>query len=416
MNFVLEKELKCLYDKATSSLLEKQWDQILRLLTWTLNFWYANRIEKATCSLCNKDQDNMKHLYIKCELSMEIYTNLNCSTSNWYTFILTKPIYVHEDPIISSDSVTNFCGKLQDSIEIKDKLKIQKRIYQLVKKTIIWSIWRNRCLQIFEKEGITEAKALIPFVKNQILHQIFKFSLLLTSINEKLYVEKLSQVILKAETKQNNETNSSKENNIMLFDGGSRENPGPGGSGSVVISYRIMGNEIQITEINMVSTYISNYTTNNISEYLGFYISLLINKKRTTTIKVVGDSKLVLSQLELLKISKNQNLKAIQENIYYYLQFYQEIEYEHHYRNTNKTADLLANQAMDEKNITKISTKSIGNQIDQEKVKQYLKNIENDLGKKIMNFESIKLYKKFYDWKEHTEIKDIIKQIKNYLD
>ena len=420
--FILEQEVKCIYENATSTRLEKEWDQIFyyRFLTWSLNFWYKDRKEKATCSLCYKGKDNMEHLYLECNLSQEVFQHFNCNKSNWYQLILEIPILINEDPIISSAN-WKFGAEKEESISTKEKLQIQKRIYQLFKKTLLWCLWKNRCMQVHEQEGITTLESLKIYIKNQILHQIFKFSLIHPSIRSKKYIEKVKISILagnfiKSEFNMVKIDMGTNTQTIMLFDGGSRENPGPGGSGSVIITGRFINNQLILMDLQMISAFINNNTTNNIAEYTGFYLCLVVNKGKNKKVKVIGDSQLVLNQLTLLKISKNNKLQEIQENIYHYLQFYELIEYNHHYRNKNKTADLLANQAMDKKNLTQISMKEKGKKLENTTINKYLEYLENDLNIKIKNKESIALYQREYKRDQSQDITDTLNQIRNCLD
>ena len=180
-------------------------------------------------------------------------------------------------------------------------------------------------------------------------------------------------------------------------------------------------NELVILELKMVSAFISDNSTNNIAEYMGFLISLILNGLNKNKLTIIGDSQLVLQQINSLNISKKPNLQIIQEEIYYHLQHVQGVKYQHHFRNKNKTADLLSNQAMDTKKITSINMKqshttSKKKLLKLELTQQYLTFIENDLGINIKNKKEIELYMEEYSSYKQEEKKDeSIEGIMNHI-
>jgi ribonuclease HI len=174
----------------------------------------------------------------------------------------------------------------------------------------------------------------------------------------------------------------------MYFDGGSRGNPGLGGSGAHVIttfaknddnSNNISDNneeEKGHQSIKRIRHYCGR-CTNNIAEYTGLteglkHIKNTIDKfctenqesirKGLIQVKIFGDSNLIVKQMNGTNAVKNPGLKvkyqecqsiidAMKKNVN--TVFDKEIElsisFQHVYRENNTDADILANEAMDEK-------------------------------------------------------------------
>ena len=131
------------------------------------------------------------------------------------------------------------------------------------------------------------------------------------------------------------------DNFVMMFDGGSRGNPGPSGCGYVIYNsaYRIVceGSESLGTQ------------TNNYAEYMGLILGL--KKSCELDIKnliIKGDSLLVINQLNGTFSVKSDNLKPLYNEAKKSLLNFENVQYIHVKRNNNAAADELANRAMDE--------------------------------------------------------------------
>ena len=143
----------------------------------------------------------------------------------------------------------------------------------------------------------------------------------------------------------------------MHFDGGARNNPGCAGSGAVI--------QLQNTEIRL-RYFVGMKATNNVAEYHGLRVGLsqieeqlqkqsdLLDKN--IAIKVFGDSNLIINHMLGIYKCKNANLKIIFDECNEIVSRIRNIckggctiSYEHVYREQNKIADMLANEAMDKK-------------------------------------------------------------------
>jgi len=131
------------------------------------------------------------------------------------------------------------------------------------------------------------------------------------------------------------------KNHVLMFDGGSRGNPGHAGCGYVIYdsSYRIVYEGSQSLGIQ----------TNNYAEYMGFILGVKkASEHKITNLVVKGDSLLVINQLNGTYAVKSDNLKPLYNEAKNILQQFDNIQYIHVKRNNNCAADELANRAMDE--------------------------------------------------------------------
>jgi len=131
----------------------------------------------------------------------------------------------------------------------------------------------------------------------------------------------------------------------MMFDGGSRGNPGPSGCGFVI--YENDPTSDLSTVLYDGSQYLG-IRTNNYAEYMGLILGL--EKAFTmgiTDITVKGDSLLVVKQLKREYNVNSENLKGLFEQANVCILKFNTLELGHVRREFNKAADSLANSAMD---------------------------------------------------------------------
>ena len=128
----------------------------------------------------------------------------------------------------------------------------------------------------------------------------------------------------------------------LEFDGGSRGNPGPAGTGSVVRA----GDG---TPLVTLGRFIGR-ATNNVAEYKAL-ITALEKAKELGAKRVVirGDSELVVRQMRGEYRVKNADLRTLYDEAQHLLRQFDHATIDHNYRHKNALADKLANLAMDRK-------------------------------------------------------------------
>ncbi|KAG1704887.1 hypothetical protein DVH05_004915 [Phytophthora capsici] len=136
---------------------------------------------------------------------------------------------------------------------------------------------------------------------------------------------------------------------VDFFDGGSRGNPGPGGSGSVIVE--VTQHDEQNRVVWAAATSLAKKTTtNNLAEFIGLHRLL----QRATELgwrglHIVGDSALILRLMRNRQCPKSRNLQYWYREARRLADKCDVSSWNHHYRCHNKMADWLANVAMDNK-------------------------------------------------------------------
>ncbi|GMF37926.1 unnamed protein product [Phytophthora lilii] len=141
---------------------------------------------------------------------------------------------------------------------------------------------------------------------------------------------------------------------LLLFNGGSPGNPGPGGSGAIVVR---TGAQLAAPAVCWVGSLslASKTTTNNLAENMGLLTGLqACVAKRYEPLYVIGDSAMIIRQQKTRTPPKAPHLK----NIYWRSRRAADtigvMNWHHHLRRCNKMADTLANLAMDTKCSTQV--------------------------------------------------------------
>lgn len=125
------------------------------------------------------------------------------------------------------------------------------------------------------------------------------------------------------------------------IDGGSRGNPGPAAYGVVIRDPR---GEI----VARLKKYIGN-NTNNVAEYFGLIAALdYAQVHEIRALRIESDSELLVKQLEGKYKVKSEELRPLFERAKKMLQTFEWFRIAHVYRERNREADALVNQALDE--------------------------------------------------------------------
>jgi ribonuclease HI len=125
------------------------------------------------------------------------------------------------------------------------------------------------------------------------------------------------------------------------IDGGSRGNPGPASYGVVI---RDGSGEI----VAKLKKYIGRMT-NNVAEYYGLIAALdYAESHGVRTIRIESDSELLVKQMRGLYKVKSEDLRPLFERAQKMSKTFDSFRIEHVYREQNREADALANEALDE--------------------------------------------------------------------
>ncbi|HYL83821.1 MAG TPA: ribonuclease HI family protein [Candidatus Angelobacter sp.] len=125
------------------------------------------------------------------------------------------------------------------------------------------------------------------------------------------------------------------------IDGGSRGNPGPAAYGAVIRDGR---GEI----VAKLKKYIGR-STNNVAEYYGLIAAMdYAQSHGIRALRIESDSELLVKQMRGLYKVKSADLQPLFERAKKMSQALESFRIDHVYREQNREADLLANEALDE--------------------------------------------------------------------
>ena len=123
-------------------------------------------------------------------------------------------------------------------------------------------------------------------------------------------------------------------------DGGARGNPGPAGYGALLQD-----------ETGLVLAELSEFLgirTNNYAEYQGLLAALrYAAEHQIKALKVISDSELMVRQIKGIYKVRHPELRKLYDEAQQLVRRLEHFEIRHALREHNKTADRLANQAMD---------------------------------------------------------------------
>ncbi|KAE9079743.1 hypothetical protein PF001_g4595 [Phytophthora fragariae] len=123
---------------------------------------------------------------------------------------------------------------------------------------------------------------------------------------------------------------------LGFFDGGSRGNPGPGGSGSIFVELRWAGEDPHVVWA-AATALARKTTTNNVAEFVGLHRLL----KRAVEcgwrgVHVVGDSAMIIEMMSKRKVPKSSKMQHWYRATRKLADRCEVATWEHHFRSHNK--------------------------------------------------------------------------------
>ena len=317
---------------STSSM---QWF-LYRLRIHRLPIWHEGHSGYCTKESCCRLQLKETHSHILWDCAMELWkmfishwmgkssNNINEFKFSIFSGLLFLPLY-NKPNDITAECWMEEC----------------KTLWALLTKETLRFIWHQRNFRIFEKIS-KPPNVIATLLQKHLSDRMYFFSM--TSY-KKIALWKNMQTIFFASPDL---TIYSPTVLIAFFDGGSRGNPGQGGSGAWILDitcypFQLFTSTSYSQEIN---------ATNNQAEYNG--LTLIINMLYTLFTNVsfirliiVGDSQLIINQLNGRQQPKLPEYKDLISQIKILLPSFSNVSFRHHTRAGNKLADYLSNLAMD---------------------------------------------------------------------
>ncbi|KAF1315103.1 Transmembrane protein, partial [Globisporangium splendens] len=141
---------------------------------------------------------------------------------------------------------------------------------------------------------------------------------------------------------------------LLFFDGGSRGNPGPGGTGSIIVRVHKDSHTASLIWVASMA-YSRKDTTNNFAEYWGLIHGLReAQRSHFEPLYVIGDSALIISQQRMHRSPRQHRLARLYQTSRRLADCIDIRGWYHHYRAFNKMADSAANLAMDTRTSTQV--------------------------------------------------------------
>ncbi|KAF1329199.1 Tkl/drk protein kinase, partial [Globisporangium splendens] len=141
---------------------------------------------------------------------------------------------------------------------------------------------------------------------------------------------------------------------LLFFDGGSRGNPGPGGTGSIIVRVHKDSHTASLIWVASMA-YSRKDTTNNFAEYWGLIHGLReVQRSHFEPLYVIGDSALIISQQRMHRSPRQHRLARLYQTSRRLADCIDIRGWYHHYRALNKMADSAANLAMDTRTSTQV--------------------------------------------------------------
>ncbi|KAF1319850.1 reverse transcriptase, partial [Globisporangium splendens] len=141
---------------------------------------------------------------------------------------------------------------------------------------------------------------------------------------------------------------------LLFFDGGSRGNPGPGGTGSIIVRVHKDSHTASLIWVASMA-YSRKDTTNNFAEYWGLIHGLReAQRSHFEPLYVIGDSALIISQQRMHRSPRQHRLARLYQISRRLADCIDIRGWYHHYRAFNKMADSAANLAMDTRTSTQV--------------------------------------------------------------
>lgn len=125
------------------------------------------------------------------------------------------------------------------------------------------------------------------------------------------------------------------------IDGGSRGNPGPA-------AYGVLIRDANGGVVAKLKKYIGRFT-NNVAEYYGLIAAMdYAQSHNVRAIRIESDSELMVKQMRGLYKVKSADLQPLYERAQKMSKGFESFRIDHVYREQNREADALANEALDE--------------------------------------------------------------------
>ncbi|KAF1313456.1 Rxlr effector protein, partial [Globisporangium splendens] len=255
-----------------------------------------------------------------------------------------------------------------------------QKLWFIVTSSIPVLLWRTRVEMVHERQHLTIEESTQRVWTACVMQVRAVAHRMRTLKGEKINATCLSQLLSVLEKQDMSRQLEAWATARLYFDGGARGNPGPGGSGWVLIFLNERSNRWELKACGYA--YMGPEVTNNWCEYSalkdGLAYSAHYLQHYEVKLEVFGDSQMIIAAQNGFASIRQTKLQPLAVRVNQIIANFAWTSWNHTKREQNKMADLLANMAMNSKTAKILTDESRGN--GQVVMSQVAALLDNDIG------------------------------------
>ncbi|KAF1321554.1 Rxlr effector protein, partial [Globisporangium splendens] len=357
-----------------------------RISTMQLNLFHPGRIESSACPSnagCGETKETISHIVWSCKRAQAAWM---AYLGRWIGRTLTEQALNLFLPHIASRTAPpgqrSLLRELEKSfgfITPEHSTALQK-LWFIVTSSIPVLLWRTRVEIVHEWQHVAIEESTKRVWTACVMQVRAVAHRMRTLKGEKINATCLSQLLNVLERQDMSRQLEAWATARLYSDGGARGNPGPGGSGWVLIFLNERTNRWELKACGYA--YMGPEVTNNRCEYSalkdGLAYSAHYLQHYEVKLEVFGDSQMIIASQNGFASIRQTKLQPLAVRVNQIIANFAWISWNHTKREQNKMADLLANMAMNSKSAKILTDESRGN--DQILMSQVAVLLDNDIG------------------------------------
>ncbi|KAF1317701.1 Rxlr effector protein, partial [Globisporangium splendens] len=357
-----------------------------RISTMQLNLFHPGRIESSACPSnagCGETKETISHIVWNCKRAQAAWTAF---LGRWMGRTLTEQALNLFLPHIASRTVPPGQRSLLRELEkhfgfiTPEHSTALQKLWFIVTSSIPVLLWRTRVEIVHEQHHVTIEESTKCVWTACVMQVRAVAHRMRTLKGEKINATCLSQLLSVLERQDLSRQLEAWATARLYFDGGTRGNPGPGGSGWALIFLNERSNHWELKACGY--TYMGPEVTNNWCEYSalkdGLAYSAHYLQHYEVKLEVFGDSQTIIASQNGFSSIRQTKLQPLAVRVNQIIANFVWTSWNHTKREQNKMADLLANMAMSSKSAKILTDESRGN--DQVVMSQVAALLDNDIG------------------------------------
>ncbi|KAF1333213.1 Rxlr effector protein, partial [Globisporangium splendens] len=351
-----------------------------------LNLFHPGGIESSACPSnagCGETKETISHIVWSCKRAQTAWTVF---LGRWIGRTLKEQALNLFLPHVASRTAPPGQRSLLRELEkhfgfiTPEHSTALQKLWFIVTSSIPVLLWRTRVEIVHERQHVAieeSTKRVWTACVMQVRAVVHRVR---TLKGEKINAACLSQMLSVLERQDLLRQLEAWATARLYFDGGARGNPGPGGSGWVLIFLNERSNRWELKACGYA--YMGPEVTNNWCEYSalkdGLAYSAHYLQHYEVKLEVFGDSQMIIAAQNGFASIRQTELQPLAVRVNQIIANFAWISWNHTKREQNKMADLLANVAMNSKSAKILTDEARGN--DQVLMSQVAALLDNDTG------------------------------------